>query len=139
MLLTCVEFAVLCLLPDYIPPPPPKIVTDYPAVMVIYDPSLCFEPGGAINCDGDPTTVAIGALTEDMWFTSGACHPSLLGLSVYFPGIDFRMRCVDNGGLVNIAYNEYYAQEVAYFDVMWDASRPPTWLYWLLDWYIVYD
>jgi hypothetical protein len=101
--------------------------------MVIYDPSL-----GGINCDGDCTTVATGPLTEDMWFTSGACHPDLLGQTVYFPAIDFEMECVDNGGLITKAYNEYYQRDVVYFDVMWDASNPPEWLYWLLDWEIKY-
>lgn len=140
MILTCVELALICLLPDYILPEPPRILTDYPALMVIYDPSICHEPGGEINCDGDPDTVAIGSLTDDMWFTSGACHPDLLGLSVYFPAIDFTMRCVDTGGLVNTAFNEYYQQDVIYFDAMWDSTQPPYWLYWLLDdWYIVYN
>jgi hypothetical protein len=48
------------------------------------------------------------------------------------------MECVDNGGLITKAYNEYYQRDVVYFDVMWDASNPPEWLYWLLDWEIKY-
>ncbi len=124
------QLAFICLLPDYTPPPPP--VTDYPAVMVIYIP----ERGG-INCDGDCTTVAMGPLTKDMYFNSGACHPDLYGRTVYFPAIDFTMDCVDNGELVTLAYNEYYDREVVYFDVLWDESEPPEWLYWLLEWKIV--
>ena len=134
-MVTCLKLMLLCLclLPYYVPPSPPPPLHTYPAVMVIYDPSL-----GGINCDGDCTTVATGLLTEDMWFTSGACHPDLLGLTVYFPAIDFEMKCVDNGGLITKAYNEYYQRDVVYFDVMWDASSPPEWLYWLLDWEIKY-
>ena len=130
-MLTCLELALICLLPDY-NPPPPKTIFDYPALMVFYDPSL-----GGINCDGDCTTVATGPLTEDMWETSGACHPDLLGLTIYFPAIDFTMDCVDTGGLITVTFNEYYQKEVLYFDVMWRASNPPYWLYFLLDdWYV---
>ena len=125
------QLAIACLLPDYrLPPPPP--VTDYPAVMVIYIP----ERGG-INCDGDCSTVAMGPLTQDMYFNAGACHPDLYGRTVYFPAINFTMRCVDNGELVTLAYNEYYDTEVVYFEVLWDESDPPEWLYWLLEWEIV--
>ena len=133
--LTCIELAVICLLPDY-QPPAPKTIFDFPALMVIYDPSL-----GGINCDNDCSTVALGPLTDDMWFKSGACHPDLLGYTVYFPAIDFTMTCVDTGSLVTIAYNQYYGRHVVYFDVMWDAGNPPTWLYWLLkDWEVIdYD
>lgn len=130
--LSCIELAVICLLPDY-RPPAPKTIYDYPALMVIYDPSL-----GGINCDSDCSTVALGPLTDDMWFTSGACHPALLGLKIHFPAIDFTMRCVDTGSLVTIAFNQYYGRDVVYFDVMWDAGSPPTWLYWLLeDWNVL--
>ena len=133
MLLTCLELAVLCLLPDYVPPPP--VLTDYPALMVIYDPSL-----GGINCDEDCTTVAIGPLTADMWFTAGACHPDLLGATVVFPAIDFAMYCVDTGPAVTIGYNRVYNQNVLYFDALWIASDPPPWLYWLIeDWYVTWD
>ena len=108
-------------------------LTSYPAVMVIYDPRL-----GGINCDGDCLTVATGPLTEDMYFTSGACHQDLLGATVHFPAINFSMRCVDTGGLIDVGWNEYYQQEVLYFDAMWDASNPPPWVYWLLDdWEVV--
>lgn len=135
-MLTCLELALICLLPDVTSytPPPPKPIFDYPALMVFYDPSL-----GGINCDEDCTTVAIGPLTEDMWFTSGACHPDLLGLTVYFPAIDFTMRCVDNGDDITVAFNEYYQEEVLYFDAMWEASNPPYWLYFLLDdWNVIW-
>lgn len=131
-LLTCLELALLCLLPDYVPPPPP--LTSYPALMVIYDPAL-----GGINCDEDCSTVATGPLTEDMYFTSGACHPDLLGLTVYFPAIDFEMKCVDTGGMITVRYSDYYEQDVLYFDAMWDYfGEWPYWNYWLLDWEIEY-
>ena len=127
MIMTCLELAVICLLPEYQPYPPPPI-TDYPALMVIYDPSK-----GGINCDGDCTTVSIGPLTEDMYYTSGACHVDLLGATIHFPAINFSMRCVDTGGGIKVDYNEYYDRDVLYFDAMWDANTPPVWLYWLLD------
>ena len=131
-MLTCLELAVICLLPDYTPPAP-KTVFDYPALMVVYDPTL-----GGINCDNDCTTVALGELTEDMWFTSGACHPDLLGLTVYFPAIDFEMRCVDTGGMITIRYNEFYQRTVLYFDALWDYYNLPEWNYWLLeDWEVI--
>lgn len=133
--LTCLELAIICLLPDFRPPEQPKGLVDYPALMVIYDPKL-----GGINCDHDCSTVAIGPLIEEMWFTSGACHPDLLGATVHFPLINFSMKCVDTGGLVTLAFNEYYEQDVVYFDVLWDAAAPPYWLYWLLeDWEVRWD
>ena len=138
-IIECIHLAVVCLLPDY-QPPPPKLVTDYPAVMVIYDPSICHEPGGKINCDGDPTTVATGTLTPDMYFTAGACHPDLLGETIHFAVIDFSMECVDTGSMVTVDYNEYYRRDVVYFDVMWDSKHPPPWLYWLLEeWTVTWD
>lgn len=129
MIANCLGIMLFCMLPDY---PPPPALTDYPALMVIYDPSL-----GGINCDNDCTTVATGPLTDEMWFTSGACHPDLLGSTIIFPAIDFRMECVDTGGMITVAYNDYYEEEVIYFDVLWGAGNPPYWLYWLLeDWII---
>lgn len=125
------QLALACLLPDYNPPPPPPI-TSYPAVMVIYDPTE-----GGINCDGDCSTVAMGVLEDHMWYTSGACHPELYGRTVYFPAIDFEMHCVDQGGLITVAYNKYYDEEVVYFDVLWDSDNPPEWLYWKLEWEVV--
>ena len=125
--ITCLELAAICLLPDY-QPPAPKTVFDYPAVMSIYDPKL-----GGINCDDDCSTVAIGPLLAEYWNSAGACHPDLLGLTVTFPAIDLTMRCVDTGGLIDIAWSEHYQREVLYFDVLWDASTPPDWVYWLLD------
>ena len=131
-LTACTMMASHICLPDY-RPPAPKTVTDYPALMVIYDPSL-----GGLNCDGDCSTVATGQLTADMWFTSGACHPELLGATVRFPAIDFTMRCVDTGPAVTVAYNDYYRTDVVYLDAMWKANQPPDWLYWLLeDWAVV--
>ena len=133
-MLTCLELALICLLPDY-NPLPPKTVFDYPALMVFYDPSL-----GGINCNDDCTTVAWGPLTPDMWFTAGACHPDLFGATVHFPAIDFTMHCVDNGDDITIAYNEVYNQTVVYFDPLWIADDPPFWLYWLLDeWTVTWD
>ena len=105
-----------------------KPLTDYPAVITFYDPSE-----GDINCDNDCSTVATGVLTDDMYFTSGACHEDLLGQTVYFPAIDFEMECVDNGGMIDVRYSKYYDREVIYFDVLWDADNPPEWNYWLLD------
>jgi len=143
MIKICFELAFICLLPDYVPPEPPKVLTDYPALMVMYDPVLCTDgtPGGEINCDDDPTTVATGPLTQDMYFVSGACHPDLLGATVHFPYIDFSMKCVDTGGAIIIRYNDWYQREVLYFDVLWDYyGEWPYWLHWLLDdWYFVYD
>ena len=135
MTLTCLELAIICLLPDvYEKMPPPVTLFDYPALLVVYDPRL-----GGINCDNDCSTVALGRLTDDMWFTSGACHPDLLGLTIYFPAIDFEMRCVDTGSMVTIAYNEHYQSMVVYFDVLWDSYNPPEWNYWLLeDWELNY-
>ena len=103
-------------------------VTNYPAVMVIYDPTI-----GGINCDEDCTTIATGPLLDEYWYQAGACYPNLLGAEIYFPVIDFTMKCVDNGGKVTVLWNEYYQQEVVYFDVLWSATNPPYWLYWLLD------
>ena len=109
-----------------------KKLSDYPALMTIYDPSL-----GGINCDDDCSTVATGPLTEDMWFTSGACHPNLLGAIVYFPGIDFEMRCVDTGPMIGVRYNKYYGETVLYFDAMWDSTDLPSWVQWNVgSWYI---
>jgi len=68
-----------------------------------------------------------------MYFTSGACHPDLLGATIHFPAIEFSMDCVDTGGMIGVDYNEYYDRDVLYFDVMWDSNNPPPWLYWLLD------
>ena len=105
----------------------PKELTDYPAVITFYDPSE-----GGINCDDNCNTVATGPLTPDMYFTSGACHVDLLGRTIVFDDIDFEMKCVDTGGLIDVAYSKYYNREVLYFDVMWDADNPPEWNYWLL-------
>lgn len=105
-----------------------KPLTDYPAVITFYDPSK-----GDINCDDNCKTVATGPLTPDMYFTSGACHEDLLGRTIYFPAIDFEMKCVDTGGMITVLYSKYYDREVLYFDAMWDADNPPEWNYWILD------
>ena len=134
MIVTCVEIVLLCFLPDMgLGPSPEPLLSSYPAVMVFYDPAL-----GGINCDGDCTTVATGPFTADMYKTSGACHPDLLGQTVYFPAIDLTMHCVDTGSLVTVAWNNYYQLTIIYFDVLWPAAEPPPWLYWLLnDWEVV--
>ena len=120
---------VLSLLLSFpIEPPVEKKLTDYPAVITFYDPAL-----GGINCDDDCSTVATGLLTDDMYFTSGACHKDLLGRTVYFHAIDFEMECVDTGGMITVLYSKYYKQDVLYFDVLWDANNPPEWNYWLLE------
>ena len=131
--LTCLELALICLLPDLnLPPPPPINISNYPAVMSIYDPSL-----GGINCDDDCSTVAIGPLLEEYWRTAGACHPDLLGATVHFPAIDFSMKCVDTGPAVTVRWSRQHHEIVLFFDVMWPINDLPYWLYWKLEeWHI---
>ena len=124
--------AMLMVVPDTCPPPSP--LSSYPAVITIYDPSR-----GGIKCDQDCSTVATGPLTSDMYFTSGACHPDLLGSWVYFPSIQYTMQCVDTGGLVTVRWSDHHQAQVLFFDAMWDASQPPPWNYWMLDdWRIIW-
>ena len=107
---------------------PEKDLIDYPAVITFYDPSL-----GGINCDDDCTTVATGKLEPSMYGTAGACHKDLLGRTIVFHAIDLEMKCVDTGGMIDVAYSKYYSREVLYFDILWDADNPPEWNYWLLE------
>jgi len=126
---------LLILMSFPIPYDPEPVITDYPAVLSIYDPD-----DGGINCDGDCTTVATGPLTPGMYFTSGACPMELLGATITFHDIDETMECVDTGGAIVVGWSPYYEQTVVYFDFMWDADNPPEWAYWLIqDWSVSWD
>ena len=116
--------------PELPPTAPPKL-TDYPAVIMAYDPAL-----GGTNCDGDCSTIATGPLTQDMYGTVAACHQDLLGRSITLPSIG-TFDCLDTGGAIRVAYNEYFEREVLYFDVMYDLvnNDRPRWAGMLLeDW-----
>jgi hypothetical protein len=129
----------------------PRPITDYPAVMVVYDPSLPErypdDPDLAINCDGDCSTVASGDLEDWMYESAGACDASLFGRTVYFPAIDLEIHCVDRGGDIRPMWSDHHGQMVLYFDVLWHLDKvdrritgAPEWNYWLLeDWVVLGD
>jgi len=106
-----------------IEPPPILQLTDYPAVVMAYDPGL-----GGVNCDGDCSTIATGPLTQDMYGTVAACHQDLLGQTVNLPGIG-SFECLDTGTAVRVHWNEHFQQMVLYFDVMKDLRNEdrPQW------------
>lgn len=136
---------LLLLLSFPVPSPPGPM--EVPAVIVVYDPDLCYD-GEPINCDDDPTTVASGPRQPWMYGAAGACDRSLMGGTVHFPGIDFSMKCVDTGGMIRVMWSEYYQRYVLYFDAMAHLEKEedgtitgaPYWNYWLIeDWYVTWD
>jgi len=112
-------------------------ITDYPAVMVVYDPAL-----GGINCDHDCGTIATGRFEEWMYGEVGACDQSLLGAYITFHPIDLTIYCGDTGGAIKPTWSQRDNRMVLYFDVLWpletDGNKivgEPYWNYWLIeDW-----
>ena len=102
-------------------PPPPPPLTDFPAVIMAYDPAL-----GGINCDGDCTTIATGPLELEMYGVVAACHPDLLYERILIPTIG-EFHCLDTGGAIGVDYNEHFDRDVIYFDILMDleGERPP--------------
>ncbi len=105
---------------------------DYPAIVTVYDPAL-----GGINCDGDCTTLATGPFEPWMYKKYAACDESLLGWHTYFPTLDMRIRCMDNGGDVHAMWSQRDEQCVLPFDVLWPLADEgfPYWNWWFIeDW-----
>lgn len=102
-------------------PPTPPPLTDFPAVIMAYDPAL-----GGINCDGDCTTIATGPLEPEMYGVVAACHPDLLYERIRIPTIG-TFQCLDTGGSIGVSYNEHFDRDVIYFDILYDLEeeRPP--------------
>ena len=127
-------------LPDFFEKNCPGL--NYPAIMSVYDPAL-----GGRNCDGDCTTVATGLLEDWMYEKAGACPMELLGATVYIPGIDHSIQCVDTGGAIKAGWSERDNQCVVYFDTLWHLEREgvtitgaPYWTWWFIeDWSVAWE
>ena len=112
----------------------PELHEGMPAILTVYDPSL-----GGINCDNDCRTTATGLLTDDLYEKAGACHPSLLGATIYFDDINFSLTCVDTGGMVGVGWSKRDQEFVVFFDALWHLSVEggkitggPSWNYFFL-------
>lgn len=134
-LLTLLFFIIL-----WPPSGPPVDFWELPAIVSVYDPTQCDEPGWEINCDDDPEHFASGLKVDPEWFgRAAACDERLLGRTVEFPGIPGQWLCVDTGGAIGERWSEYYDRQVMVFDLMVDLSDGyPEWTYWLWsDWDII--
>lgn len=127
MILNQTIITVILIILRTIPPP----IHELPVVMVWYDPSLCSEPGGEINCDGDPDHVADGTRIDDSYYGSvAACDPSLLGSWIWIEGIG-EFKCRDTGGMIRPMYSEHYERWVLFVDIM--LHENPPWNYSLIE------
>lgn len=130
----CFSLAFMLLEGIVCPTPIPPKLTDFPAVVMVYDPSL-----GGRNCGLDCTTIATGPLEPEMYGTIAACHPDLLYKTVTIPTIG-TFKCLDTGGAIGVGHNTHFDREVIYFDILYDMiDGGPSWAGILINDWEVHD
>ena len=109
---------------------PHSCYPNYQLHIYTYSPHL-----GGINCDGDCTTVATGAMSDDLYGFALACPSELVGYDyttwVYGPWQSWRP-CLDAGNAIVIDHNS----GVVYVDAMqWETGHDtlPWWAYQTFD------
>ena len=127
MILNQSILAVILLILRTVPPP----LMDLPIVLTWYDPILCSEPGGEINCNSDPDHVADGTpVSESLYGVVAACDERLLGSWITIEGIG-EFKCRDTGGMIRPTYSEHYGRWILFADIM--LHENPQWNFFLFE------